>query len=63
MDKLTEKDAARLKETLRGFLNNALKKYPGAGPGILRKLWGELLEEKFGPPPKQHRNKNPRLHQ
>jgi len=52
MAKLTQEEVAKLKETLRGFLNNALNKYPKAGPGILRKLWAELLEERFGPPPK-----------
>lgn len=63
MAKLSEQEKIKLKETLRGFLNNTLRKYPKAGPGVLRTLWGELLEEKFGPPPKQHQNKNPRLHQ
>ncbi|MCD5409073.1 hypothetical protein LR090_07685 [Candidatus Bipolaricaulota bacterium] len=53
MAKLSDSEVTKLKETLRGFLNNALKKYPKAGPGILRKLWAELLEEKFGPPPKR----------
>jgi len=62
MAKLSEQEKAKLKETLRGFLNNTLRKYPKAGPGILRKLWGELLKEKFGPPPKQPQNKNPGLH-
>ena len=51
MAKLTEQEAAKLKESLRGHLNAVLIKYPKAGPGILRKLWGELLVEKFGPPP------------
>jgi len=63
MVKLSEQEKAKLKETLRGFLNNTLRKYPKAGPGILRKLWGELLEEKFGPLPKQQQNKTPGLHQ
>jgi len=27
-------------------------KFPKAGPGILRELWGKLLEERFWPPPK-----------
>lgn len=53
MAKLSDQEAAKLKETLRGFLNNALRKYPKAGPGILRKLWNEVLEERFGPPPKR----------
>jgi len=52
MAKLSEQEVAKLKETLRGFLNNALHRYPKAGPGILRKLWNEFLEERFGPPPK-----------
>ena len=63
MAKLTEQEVAKLKESLRGHLNAVLIKYPKAGPGILRKLWGELLVEKFGPPPKQPQNKNPGLHQ
>jgi len=50
--RLTEEEIERLRATLRGFLNNTLQKYPEAGPGLLRKLWAELLEERFGPPPK-----------
>jgi len=53
--KLTEQEVAKLKESLRGHLNAVLTKYSKAGPGILRKLWAELLEERFGPPPKQPR--------
>jgi len=53
MGKLTEEQVAKLKESLRGHLNAVLTKYPKAGPGILRKLWTELLEERFGPPPKR----------
>jgi len=54
--RLTEEEVEGLKATLRGFLNNALQKYPKASPGILRKLWTEVLEEKFGPPPKRERS-------
>jgi len=43
--KLTEQEVAKLKESLRGHLNAVLTKYSKAGPGILRKLWAELLEE------------------
>jgi len=50
--KLTEQEVAKLKDSLRGHLNAVLTKYPKAGPGILRKLWAELLAERFGPPPK-----------
>lgn len=57
MGKLTEQEVARLKETLRGFLSNAVSKYPKAGPGILRKLWLELLDERFGPRPKREKSK------
>jgi len=48
--KLSEQEVAKLKESLRGHLNAVLTKYPKAGPGILRKLWGEPLVERFGPP-------------
>jgi len=52
MAKLTEQEVAKLKESLRGHLNAVMMKFSKAGPGILRKLWGELLEERFGPPAK-----------
>ena len=52
---LTQEEIERLKATLRGFLNNTLQKYPKAGPGILRKLWTELPEERFGSPLKRDR--------
>jgi len=38
MGKLTEQEAAKLKESLRGQLNTVMMKFPKAGPGILRKL-------------------------
>jgi len=55
MAKLSEQEVTKLKESLRGYLNAVMVKFPKAGPGILRKLWAELLEERFGPPPKQPR--------
>jgi len=45
---LTEEEIERLRATLHGLLNNTLQKFPKAGPGILRKLWAELLEDQFG---------------
>jgi len=50
-----EQEVAKLKESLRDHLNAVMTKYPKAGPGILRKLWNELLEERFGPPKRQNR--------
>jgi len=50
-----EQEVVKLKESLRGRLNAVLMKFLKAGPGILRKLWAELLEERFEPTPKQPR--------
>jgi len=46
--RLSEEEVERLRASLRTFLNNVVNKY-GAGPGILRKVWNEVLEERFGP--------------
>ena len=50
--RLSEEERERLKASLRTFLNNVTNKY-GAGPGILRRLWNEVLEERFGSLPKR----------
>ena len=39
-------------DVLRSHLNAVMMKFPKAGPGILRRLWAELLEERFGLPPR-----------
>lgn len=53
--RLSEEEMERLKASLRTFLNNVTNKH-GAGPDILRKVWNEVLEERFGPPHKRERS-------
>jgi len=40
------------RNVLRTHRTAVMMKFPKAGPGILRELWGKLLEERFWPPPK-----------